>query len=157
MSKKKSTVPYYTLCLAIGVVIGIIVNKFVSETPPSKLYQELEYQFCFPPQQKCLPLLLSKLLEAKTSVKIQGYVFTSRALADALIALHQKGVQVTLILDKSQAKDKRSQVWRLSQAGISIFIDYKPAIAHNKIIILNDTALFTGYIGNSKNMVQTLF
>jgi phosphatidylserine/phosphatidylglycerophosphate/cardiolipin synthase-like enzyme len=145
MAKKKGTIAAPLLYTLLGIIIGATISSFfLTPQLPKEVPQELEYQTCFTPRQKCLPFLLSKLASAKISIRVQSYSFTSVLIADALIAMHQQGIQITVIADKSQVKAQSSQLRNLLKAGIPVFIDYKPAIAHNKVIILDETSLFTG-------------
>ncbi len=56
----------------------------------------------------------------------------------------KKGVIVKVILDKSQRKNKYSLIHYLVSAGIQVWIDAKPAIAHNKILIIDGAEVITG-------------
>ena len=49
-----------------------------------------------------------------------------------------------MILDKSQKTQRYSASTFLTHAGIPTYIDYKPAIAHNKIMIIDQTEVITG-------------
>ena len=75
---------------------------------------------------------------------MQCYSFTSKDIAHALLEAHQRGVRVTVIADKSQRNDLRTRVIELEHQGVRVFFDEKPAIAHNKIIIIDDAIVLTG-------------
>lgn len=102
------------------------------------------YEVCFTPHQKCIPLIQRKLATVKDTIRVMAYSFTSKPIADALIDAHKRGVEVVVIADKSQARDKRSQITRLAEEGITVLIDHKPAIAHNKVLILGQESVFLG-------------
>jgi len=74
----------------------------------------------------------------KQEILIQAYSFTSAPIAKALVEAKQRGVRVEAILDKSN--DSRSASGGtysgakfLLNAGIPVWIDYQPAIAHQVI------------------------
>jgi phosphatidylserine/phosphatidylglycerophosphate/cardiolipin synthase-like enzyme len=46
-------------------------------------------------------------------------------------------LDVAVILDKSNEGEKHSDVDLVVRAGIPVFIDYRPAIAHNKVMIID--------------------
>jgi phosphatidylserine/phosphatidylglycerophosphate/cardiolipin synthase-like enzyme len=46
------------------------------------------------------------LSNAKSTVLVQAYSFTSAPIAKALLDAHKRGVQVQVILDKSQRTEK---------------------------------------------------
>jgi len=62
----------------------------------------------------------------------------------ALVEVHRRGVNVQVILDKSQRTEKYSEADFLKNAGIPTLIDPEHAIAHNKIMILDGYLVLTG-------------
>jgi len=68
-------------------------------------------------------------------ILVQAYSFTSIPIAKALVDAHKRGVDVRVILDKSQRGEKYSSADFVLHAGIPTFIDAKHQIAHNKIMI----------------------
>ncbi len=90
-------------------------------------------------------------LEATTnSVLVQAYSFTSAPIAQALVQAHRRGVRVEVILDRSQRTEKYSEADFLQHNGIHTLIDAQHAIAHNKIIILDDYVVLTGSFNFTK-------
>lgn len=53
------------------------------------------------------------------------------------VCQHQRGVDVQVVVDKSQKGEKYTSATFVANAGIPIRIDSKHAIAHNKIIIVD--------------------
>lgn len=100
---------------------------------------------CFTPQEKCLPLILKEIDSAKKRVWLQGYTLTSIPIEKALIQARDKGVDVQVILDKSQATQKHSRANNLRENRIPVYIDGIQAIAHSKIIIADDTIITGSY------------
>lgn len=109
-----------------------------------QLFASNEITCCFTPTQRCLPLILQNLFQAKKSIYVQAYTFTSRPIADALIQAHLRGVKVIVIADKSQMRSSHSQVRTLSNQGIPIYFDTQPSIAHNKVMIIDGSVLLSG-------------
>lgn len=81
---------------------------------------------------------------------VQAYSFTSVPIAKALVNAKNKGVDVKIILDKSQITAKYFAVTFFTNHGISPSIDYKPTIAHNKVIIIDSEAVITGSFNFTK-------
>lgn len=102
------------------------------------------YRVCFTPGQPCTLLLVSTINEAKQSIYVQAYSFTSKPIADSLVAAEHRGVNVFIILDKSQLKQRDSQLHAVFDAHIPIWIDSKVAIAHNKVMIIDGREVVTG-------------
>jgi hypothetical protein len=99
---------------------------------------------CFTPGQDCTHQITDQIVKANHSILVQAYGFSSKNIADALIAAKNRGVNVKVILDKSQRKQKYSLLYYIVDAGIPVWIDMKPAIAHNKVMIIDDKEVITG-------------
>lgn len=99
---------------------------------------------CFTPQGKCADLIINEINKAQVSIKLQAYSFTSYSIMQALLGAHKRGVEVKVILDKSNLKDPHSLLSSLKRASIPVFIDFLPGIAHNKVIILDNNSVLTG-------------
>jgi len=98
----------------------------------------------FTPGDSPTAAIIEMLDNAKESVHVQAYSFTSAPIATALKRAHDRGVAVRVILDKSQKSDKRSSATFLTRAGIPVWIDSKHAIAHNKVMIVDKAIVITG-------------
>jgi phosphatidylserine/phosphatidylglycerophosphate/cardiolipin synthase-like enzyme len=99
---------------------------------------------CFTPAQTCGDSIVTKINEARSEIRVQAYGFTSPPILSALAC----GLDVAVILDKSNdragEKSRYSGATFVARAGIPVFIDYRPAIAHNKIIIIDHHLVITG-------------
>jgi phosphatidylserine/phosphatidylglycerophosphate/cardiolipin synthase-like enzyme len=92
--------------------------------------------------------------DAKRTILAQAYSFTSAPIAKALLDARKRGVQVQVILDKSQRSDKYSSTDFLSNRGVPVVIDANHAIAHNKIIVIDDELVLTGSFNFTKAAQQ---
>ncbi len=98
---------------------------------------------------------------AKKSVLVQAYQFTSKPIAQSLIRAKKRGVDIKVILDESQVSSKYSVINELFHQRIPIYIDYKPAISHSKIMIIDNQKIITGSFnfsdaaqkGNAENLL----
>ena len=68
--------------------------------------------------------------QARKSVLVQAYSFTSIPIAEALVRAQGRGVTVRAILDRSQKVEEYSAAGFLSKHGINIGVDAAQAIAH---------------------------
>lgn len=107
-------------------------------------------EICFSPHGGCTKTIVSQLRMAKSQILVQAYSFTSAPIASALRDAHHKGVQVEVILDKSQKKEKYTSATFLANAGIPTYVDAAHAIAHNKIMILDKLTVITGSFNFTK-------
>jgi phosphatidylserine/phosphatidylglycerophosphate/cardiolipin synthase-like enzyme len=108
----------------------------VTKLPPIQVF--------FSPKGGCTEAVVKELSAAKTSVLVQAYSFTSTPIAKALLEAHKRGVQVQVILDKSQRTEKYSEADFLVNVGIPTRIDAQHAIAHNKIMVIDGATVITG-------------
>jgi phosphatidylserine/phosphatidylglycerophosphate/cardiolipin synthase-like enzyme len=104
----------------------------------------------FSPQGGCEQAIIQQIEQAKTEIKIQAYSFTSEPIAESLLAAHKRGVDVQVILDKSQKTQSYSSYTFFKNQGIPVFIDSAHAIAHNKIIIIDKQIVITGSFNFTK-------
>jgi phosphatidylserine/phosphatidylglycerophosphate/cardiolipin synthase-like enzyme len=107
-------------------------------------------EVCFTPSGQCTGLIVQALEGAKETVLVQAYSFTSAPIAKALTDAHNRGVDVRVILDKSQKSERYSELAFLRNAGIPVWIDYKVAIAHNKVMVIDGEAVITGSFNFTK-------
>lgn len=99
---------------------------------------------CFTPGEDCAGLIVRAIDGAARSIRVQAYAFTSHPIAGALIAAHERGVDVQLIVDRSEARQKYSEAGELAASGITTLIDHAAGIAHNKVIIIDGERVSTG-------------
>ena len=101
-------------------------------------------EVCFTPQSHCTDLIVKDIMNAKHSIEIQAYSFTSEPIALSLVDVKKRGIRVEAILDKTNITRQDLGIVTLKSAGIAIWIDDKVRIAHNKVIIIDDETLITG-------------
>jgi phosphatidylserine/phosphatidylglycerophosphate/cardiolipin synthase-like enzyme len=108
-------------------------------------------QVCFsPPQQGgCDPTdrIVQEIDEARTTVFVQAYALTSREITTALIDAKHRGMDVRVIVDRSQLREDRSDtfaVQRLAAKGIPVWVDTISGIAHSKVMIIDRNIVITG-------------
>ena len=104
----------------------------------------------FSPNGGCTEAIVNEIKQARESILVQAYSFTSDPITQALIDAYKQGVKIEIILDKSQRTEKYSRVDVVAKAGIPTFIDSKHAIAHNKIMILDGKTIITGSFNFTK-------
>lgn len=75
---------------------------------------------------------------------MQAYGFTSWPIIDAIVRAKGRGVAVAVLLDKSNETGRYSGATYLVNHGIVPLIDDRPAIAHNKVMVIDGRAVVTG-------------
>lgn len=104
----------------------------------------------FSPRGGCTEAVVAALDQAKSTVIVQAYSFTSAPIAKALVDAARRGVKVQTILDKSQRSTKYSSATFLANAGLRPMIDSAHAIAHNKVMVIDGQLVITGSFNFTK-------
>jgi phosphatidylserine/phosphatidylglycerophosphate/cardiolipin synthase-like enzyme len=117
-----------------------------------------DISICFTPEYgitpSCTQDVVDALNGARKSVLVQAYGFTSAPIAKALVDAHRRGVEVKVILDRSNRTAHYSAATFLDHAGIFVWIDAKHAIAHNKIMVIDGNTILTGSFNFTKAAEQ---
>lgn len=98
----------------------------------------------FSPNDGAEQLILDGIKTAELSIKIAAYSFTNQTIAFALLDAHNRGVTIEIIADNKSAKGKYSVVTFLANHGISVRLNSKYAIFHNKFMVIDDKHIETG-------------
>ena len=114
-----------------------------------------ELEVAFSPNGGATNLVIKVIQSAKTSIRVLAYSFTSAPIAQALVEAHKRGVDVQVVLDKSQKSEKYSSATFVANAGIPIRIDSKHAIAHNKVVIVDGHTVQQGSFNYTKAAEQS--
>ena len=109
-----------------------------------------ELEVAFSPTGGAADLVIKVILSAKTSIRVLAYSFTSAPIAKALTEAHKRGVDVQVVLDKSQKSAKYTSATFIANAGIPLRIDSRHAIAHNKVIIVDGHTVQQGSFNYTK-------
>lgn len=123
-------------------------------------------QVAFPPEEDANGLIVNALREARKSVRVQAFSFTSNEVSFALIAAKRRGVDVQVIADSEQARKlENHKLGLLHQNGIRVWLDEQHQSAHNKVMLIDGEStsptLLTGsmnftYSGQFKNAENLL-
>jgi phosphatidylserine/phosphatidylglycerophosphate/cardiolipin synthase-like enzyme len=98
----------------------------------------------FSPKGGCTEAVLQELKIARREVLVLAYSFSSKPIAEALVAAKTRGVRVDIILDKSNEQETYSDLKLFQEQGLEPLIDAQHAIAHNKVIVIDQKTLITG-------------
>jgi len=134
-------------------------------TPPAMPAQGT-MQLAFTPWDNAEAMIIDGIRGAKQQILVQAFSFTSRALANALIAARKRGVDVQVMADREQTfAGEASRIPDLVQAGVPVVLEVRYQSAHNKVMVLDagtaDAAVITGsynwtYAAQYKNAENVL-
>jgi phosphatidylserine/phosphatidylglycerophosphate/cardiolipin synthase-like enzyme len=122
--------------LTLVFVMRWLRRKFVG-APPS-------VAVLFSPKGGCTEAVVHEINSARHEVLVQAYSFSSKPIAEALVAAKTRGVQVTVLLDKSNETEAYSDLPLLVEQGLAPLIDAHHAIAHNKVMVIDRSTVVTG-------------
>lgn len=92
----------------------------------------------FTPWDDAEGALLRACAGARSSIRVQAFLLTSRNFARALLAARQRGVRVSLLADAAMADNRhRSRVAELARDGIDVRLETRYAAAHNKLVLID--------------------
>jgi phosphatidylserine/phosphatidylglycerophosphate/cardiolipin synthase-like enzyme len=98
----------------------------------------------FSPKGGCQDALVREIQSARREVLVQAYSFTSEPVANALIDAKKRGLHVDILLDRSNEQETRTDLHLFHEQGLAPLIDHDHAIAHNKVMIIDQQVLITG-------------
>ena len=123
-------------------------------------------QVAFPSDEDANSIIVNALREARKTVRVQAFGFTSNEISFALIEAKRRGVDVQLIADAEQTRKlENNKLGLMQRNGVRIWLDHQHQSAHNKIIIIDaeeaHPAVVTGsmnftYSGQFKNAENVL-
>ena len=94
--------------------------------------------------------IIKAIGEAKKTIRVQAYSFTNADIAKALLDATKKGVDVRIVLDSSQETEKYSSATFFDNNKIPLRIDHDFAIAHSKVMIIDEENVITGSFNFTK-------
>jgi len=146
----------FILGLLLGTTLGIVYGRYsqsyLQPSPPT-------YDVYFSPKGGCAEAVIYWIGRAHRSIHVLMFIFTLDVIADALLSAHKRGVEVKVVLDKSQSY---GQFGALKEAGIEVRNDTNwEGILHDKIAIIDYEIVLTGSFNwtgtaessNNENMV----
>lgn len=107
-------------------------------------------EVAFSPNNGATKTIVKAINEAKETIIVSAYSFTSKEIAEALLAAKNRGVQIKLILDRSQVSQKYSSSTFFTNQGFDLRIDIKHAIYHDKVMVIDEKNVITGSFNFTK-------
>jgi phosphatidylserine/phosphatidylglycerophosphate/cardiolipin synthase-like enzyme len=102
----------------------------------------------FSPQDDTLKVFLDFIASAKKKIRIADYSFNLAQVVEILIKKHKAGIDVRLVLDKSQStgSTEKPQIAKLVAAKVPFVVGTSDLhqIMHNKFTIIDDEWVESG-------------
>ncbi|ANA32702.1 Cardiolipin synthase B [Ralstonia mannitolilytica] len=113
-------------------------------------------QAAFTPDDDIEGLLADAIDQAREQVLVQAYLLSNKAIVRALLAAHQRGVDVRVLADREQMmRTNGSRVPEIANAGIPVWLEVRYKNAHNKVIVIDPRGARPVLVTGSFNFTQT--
>lgn len=113
-------------------------------------------QAAFTPDDDIEGLLADAIDQAREQVLVQAYLLSNKAITRALLAAHQRGVDVRVLADREQmTRSGGSRVPEVANAGIPVWLEVRYKNAHNKVIVIDPRGAHPVLVTGSFNFTQT--
>ena len=155
MKKVASWCVLALVVLVYAVVPALTGNASTSRTaaPMNGLQVEVLGVY-FTPPTGAASAIVQAINASQGEVLVQAYSFTHNGIAQALVRAHQRGVKIRVLLDSNSEKTNRYVIDLFTQARVEIRYDGKHAIAHNKLMVIDESVVITGSF-NFTNAAET--
>ena len=98
----------------------------------------------FSPSKNCENGLISLIENSHETIDVAIYSINNKNLVEAIKKAHDRGVQIRILTDRTQAANKSSRVRELHDYGINIRTHSKYKIEHNKFAVFDRKWASTG-------------
>ncbi|MEW6343117.1 MAG: phospholipase D-like domain-containing protein [Pseudomonadota bacterium] len=133
-------------CISVG---GTVASSTVSAEEIAE--PGMTHDCGFSPAGTSLPTVLRAINEVsgrRSTILVAAYEFTSEPIARALIDATQRGVSVQVVADATEnvagKHSSYTKIHELTAAGISVKVDNRLDMVHDKFLVLDRTAVETG-------------
>jgi phosphatidylserine/phosphatidylglycerophosphate/cardiolipin synthase-like enzyme len=127
------------------LICGVGLVSWPSRAQPSAQDMTVEVLgVYFTPPANAAAAIVKAIDASEREVLVQAYGFTHNAIAQALVRAHARGVKVRVLLDKKSQTSNRFVIAVLQDADIAVRQDGKHAIAHNKVMVIDQDVVITG-------------
>lgn len=127
-------------CLLTCLFLWLCVPVLAAEPLPVGAHFEVG----FSPYGNAESIILNGISQAKTSIEVAAYSFTSKPISLALLDAHKRGVKVRVIADERSSNGQYSAVTFLANQGVPVRTNSNYAIYHHKFMIFDGQHLQTG-------------
>jgi phosphatidylserine/phosphatidylglycerophosphate/cardiolipin synthase-like enzyme len=148
---------YYEHVISGILVISFLVIFFGFIFPPYVQYMTSYYPVvtktvqnnqiqavCFSRVEQCDDLIINYISRANKTIYVAMFSFTNNRLADELIKAKNRGVEVIVVLERSQVSSRSYTHINLMLANITVKLDGNPAYMHHKFAVIDGVIVITG-------------
>lgn len=111
----------------------------------------------FSPEGTAQQLVLRTLDDARESIRLMGYSFTSPEVVKSLVAAKRRGVDVRVVVDDKGNRNKASQAAMnvVINAGIPLRTNSQYKIMHDKVIVTDGENVELGSFNYTRSAAES--
>lgn len=126
--------------IAISFTLPLIYLSLISKSAA-----ETEIYTGFSPSGDAQDIVLNAIKDARQSIEVAAYSFTSKPISIALVRAKQYGVNVSVVADKEWNETHNyTSVNYLANNGVPVRLNGQYKIMHNKFMIIDGKSVQTG-------------
>jgi phosphatidylserine/phosphatidylglycerophosphate/cardiolipin synthase-like enzyme len=135
---------FTSIVLALGLAFSATVAGAAERVPLRA--DNAAVDVLFSPQDDISMYLADYISKAQRRVWLAGYAFTHSDLARAIVQAKERGLDVRVVLDGSEAGEKYSGATYFRNAGVAVWINERhavvqngrPSLMHHKFVICDE-------------------
>ena len=104
----------------------------------------VQTQVWFSPEGGARGAVLESIASAKKEILVGAYKLEDAVIAQALVDAKKRGIDVSVLLDKKKSRYYTSLKKWLVEQGVTVFVDSKHFLYHNKVMIIDQETVITG-------------
>lgn len=132
-----------TLACALALLAAPAIHADATVVPLPVPSADAQAQVFFSPDDGTDRAIAQALGQARQRVWIAGYYFTSSTIAKALDQAHARGLDVRVLLDRSQVSLRYSSATYFHNRGVPLWINARYPVMHHKFVVIDqDTVGF---------------
>lgn len=121
-----------------AAMLAIALGALGAGAAPRTFPATGDVEVAFTPGDAIDHLVIAAIDGAKSEVLMHAYTFTHRRIAQALVAARRRGVAVSVLADREQARTVPQNVLPdLAGGGVEVWLDGNFQAAHNKVIVID--------------------
>lgn len=126
------------------IILITLSSACITVFASTPIDQSSSFDVGFSPNKGSLALVLKAISSAQKSIHVAAYSFTSKPIAEALLAAKNRGIDVKVIADEKSNSGKYSATTYLANNNVPVKLDGNYPIFHHKFIIVDGKTLETG-------------
>ena len=129
---RKTVIKRIVIILIISLVFVFSLNALAKTEVYFSLYDDPE------------AVIIEHVDGAEEFISVAMYTFTDIEISKAILEARDRGIDVKILLDRSQVKAKYSRSRYFVKNGIEVRISSNSYIMHNKFVVIDNKIVITG-------------